>query len=90
MRLTQPLQPAANITWISGEPEQLELVFGTPEEQAEIERLAEQERELIRDYLYQYVHPAQLPEWIEAIILDHDFELHQLDKMREEVSANAK
>ncbi|MBU5265721.1 hypothetical protein [Virgibacillus proomii] len=42
-------------------------------------------RQAIRDYLYQYVHPAQLPEWVEEILLDYNYSPEQLDEIKKEL-----
>ena len=67
--------------WISsdGETEPIRNDWGmTVEEVAELEEGAEQERQAVRDYLYSFVHPAQLPDWLEFIIVDYDYSPEEL------------
>jgi len=74
--------------WIgsNGETEPIRDDWGmTAEEVAELEEGAEQERQAVRDYLYSFVHPAQLPDWLEELIVDHDYSPGQLAYIIEEL-----
>lgn len=59
----------------------------TAAEAAELEQAAAQERQVIRNYLHLYVKPGDLPDWLEAVIVDHDYSAEETAYIEAEVSA---
>lgn len=62
----------------------------TTEWDAWLNESAEAETEVIRAYLYTYVHPAQLPAFIEELIVNDEYEPEQLAEIIEEVRKGAR
>ncbi|MBM7598019.1 hypothetical protein JOC34_000376 [Virgibacillus halotolerans] len=78
----------SNAVWIGadGLTEDIKDDWGmTAKDLAELEERVANENRIISDYIYSFIHPAQLPQWLENIILDHDYSPEDLDFMTEEL-----
>ncbi|WP_339216733.1 hypothetical protein [Ornithinibacillus sp. FSL M8-0202] len=61
----------------------------SPEDSAEYEQWALEsynaEVEVIESYLYQHLHPAQLPPIFDRIIKEYDYDVEEIENMRKEL-----